>query len=41
MLCGDDIEKDAWRLGISALRKPEGIGQMSSTIMRLLEEIEE
>lgn len=39
MLSGDNCEKEAWRAGVSDfLRKPGGVGEVSSTITRLLEE---
>jgi len=41
-LSGDDCEKEAWRAGVNAfLRKPESVDQVSSTIIRLLEERKE
>jgi CheY-like chemotaxis protein len=41
MLSGDDIEKEAWRAGVDDfLRKPEAVGQVASTINRLLDEVE-
>jgi two-component system chemotaxis response regulator CheY len=40
MLSGDDCEKEAWRARVSAfLRKPEDIDKVSSTVARLLEEV--
>jgi DNA-binding NtrC family response regulator len=42
MLSGDNCEKEAWRAGVDAfLRKPEALGEVSSTITRLLEEHKE
>lgn len=39
MLSGDNCEREAWRAGVSDfLRKPGGVGEVSSTITRLLEE---
>jgi CheY-like chemotaxis protein len=40
MLSGDDCEKEAWRARVSAfLRKPEDIDKVSSTVARLLEDV--
>jgi len=40
MLSGDDIEKEAWRAGVKAfLRKPEAVDKVSSTVIRVLEEM--
>ncbi len=40
MLSGDNCEKEAWRAGVNEfLRKPEDIEKVSSTIVRLLEEL--
>ena len=37
MLSASDVERDAWRVGVNAfLRKPQDIGRLSATVMRLL-----
>jgi hypothetical protein len=37
MLAGGDAEQEAWGAGADAfLRKPEDVGSLSATIMRLL-----
>jgi CheY-like chemotaxis protein/tetratricopeptide (TPR) repeat protein len=42
MLSGSDCETEAWGAGVDAfLKKPEQIGQLSSTIDRLLKELKE